>query len=122
MNYFSSINEPCPQDKNPAEFFMTMMTEEKAGVNKKDRIAKFVDAYNSSSMAKKYLEDAPALTKFENVDIGTLKYAASWGKQFSILYKRACRNYFRSSSSTVIRYLDQIVVALIALALFYNVH
>jgi len=58
IEYFKSINEPCPANKNPAEFLMTMMIEEKEGTSKEERVKYFIDKYNEhpdlSSIFPKY--------------------------------------------------------------------
>lgn len=51
MAYFNAINEPCPTNKNPAEFFMTMMTEEREGATKEDTVANFSNKFNESELS-----------------------------------------------------------------------
>ena len=120
VEYFTSIGEPCPRNKNPAEFFMTMMTEEKADATKEQRLVKFTEAYEKSEMSKRYLEEEKALTKFENCNMDKLKYAATWPSQFAILYARAWTGATRNKRFIFMRYFIQVYFALVAIALFFQ--
>jgi len=108
---------------------MTMMTEEKEGTTKEDRVACFSNHFNSNPISSKilnnciesYLENAEGLTELQNRDIGSVKYVASFSKQFKLLYGRSIKKCIRQKKFLVIRYAIQIFFALLCLALYFNV-
>jgi len=81
----------------------------------------FKDNYNSTPMAQKYLVVAPNLTPLANIDIATIKFSTPACNQFSLLYKRALTNTFRTAYSLFFPYLIQFYFAMFALILYYNV-
>ncbi len=112
VQYFDGIGHPCPVDKNPAEFFMTTMSQEGA--------AHFVSSYDRSPMAGRYLEDASGLTDFAGKDISTLKYAASWNEQLGILCRRSLMAYTRNKIAMSRRYFIIVYVAIVAMIFYYQ--
>jgi ATP-binding cassette subfamily G (WHITE) protein 1 len=48
VDYFKSIGRPCPETKNPAEYFMQMMTKEPEQINF------FVQKFNETPMSSKF--------------------------------------------------------------------
>lgn len=61
------------------------------------------------------------MTELKDIDIGTLKYVADFGKQFKLLYCRAWKKCIRQFRFLVMRYAIQIFFVLICLALYFDV-
>ena len=63
----------------------------------------------------------PNVTNFKEQDPAKMKFAATAGAQFCILYRRALLNICRTQGSSVQRYCISIFLALLGLVLYYDV-
>lgn len=68
-----------------------------------------------------YLENAEGLTELKDKSIESIKYVASFGEQFKLLYGRAIKKCFRQKKFLVMRYAIQIFFAILCLILYFDV-
>ncbi len=75
----------------------------------------------SNQIVESYEKKCPTITNFEVEDPAKMKFAASTGSQFSILFRRAMTNICRTQGTNIQRYCISIFLALLALVLYYDV-
>ncbi len=126
MKYFAGIGHPCPSNKNPADFFMSLLSEDTYKQNAKTdtTYAQFIE-----DMGKKYLESPgckkvecdPSMPELTDEFVRKRKYKASWFEQFITLYKRACLHNARLFGDEIFQIFAIILFSLFMLALYYDV-
>ena len=126
VTYFASINYPCPSNKNPADYFMSLLSEDTYSHtgNVQKTYPEFIE-----EMGKKYLEGPkcriaecnPQMPELTDDFVRQRKFKASWMQQFHILYKRASLNSLRLLGDEILRIFTIIVLGLFMLALYYDI-
>jgi hypothetical protein len=124
--YFASQGFDCPKNKNPADYFMSLLSEAsfKKVVNTTKTYSEFInglgDLYEASDLKTK-IEINQEMPELTDEYIVARKYEASWFRQFFTLYKRANVNCSRQMMDNVLRFITVIVLSLFILALYYDV-
>jgi hypothetical protein len=126
VEYFSSIGYSCPINKNPADFFMSLLSEDsysETGQTEKS-YEKFVE-----SIAVKYLESPkcvkvecdPQMIELTDEYVHQRKYKAPWLVQFKILFGRSILNSRRLFFDQLLKFIGLFFNSLLLLSLYYKV-
>lgn len=126
VRYFSSIGYACPVNKNPADYFMSLLSSDTySQIGHTDKTyADFIQ-----DLAQKYIE-GPKYTKVEcdpnmpeltDEFVHQRKYKAGFCRQFQILLGRSVKNCARLFVDEVMRIATMVILGLFMMALFYNI-
>lgn len=125
--YFGSIGYQCPMTKNPADYFMALLSSDtyaQAGHTDKT-YPEFIE-----DLAQKYIE-GPKFTKAEcdptmpeltDEFVHQRKYKANFWKQFTILMHRSVVNSVRLLVDEIMRTITIIILGLFMIALYYDIN
>lgn len=125
VNYFGSIGYHCPTDKNPADYFMSLLSADTySQIGNTDKTyAEFIEG-----LAQKYVE-GPKFTKVEpdssmpeltDEFVQQRKYKAGFCRQFQILIGRSIKNCARLFVDEIMRIISMIILGLFMIVLFYK--
>eukprot|EP00826_Nyctotherus_ovalis_P004756 TRINITY_DN1104_c0_g5_i2.p1 TRINITY_DN1104_c0_g5~~TRINITY_DN1104_c0_g5_i2.p1 ORF type:complete len:667 (-),score=156.46 TRINITY_DN1104_c0_g5_i2:175-2175(-) len=124
--YFATIGYECPMTKNPADYFMSLLSSDTfARIGHTDRTyEEFIE-----DLAQKYIE-GPKFTKVEcdssmpeltNDFVHERKYKAGGFTQFGILLERAVINRYRLFIDEFVRMIAIVVLGLFMISLYYDI-
>ncbi|KAG2387158.1 hypothetical protein C9374_001490 [Naegleria lovaniensis] len=136
--YFEKIGYTCPEEFNPADFVMDMVTENPSlasensergrrfKVEQDERIERILAHYTDSELKKENsqqgLEKSHALQDSLGVELVTLKksskYNSNWFYQFFVVLMRAFLNTIRNKGVNMARFSQQVSTAFL-LGLIY---
>ena len=126
MSYFSSIGYQCPTNKNPADYFMSLLSSDtykqfrRSDLSYSDFIEGLSQQYaNSSKFIKVELD--PNMPELTNKFVHERKYKAGLWTQFVILLGRGVLNCARLLKDDIMSLISDIIIALLMMTLFYDV-
>jgi hypothetical protein len=130
IEYFQGIGYPCPPLHNPADHYLRLLSgfqEEGSAEIDRSVVEKVISIYPSTEAAVnaeklQRTKSGPEESSKEEIsvkkeELGS-KYCASWGVQFSELYKRTLLMYKREPILTRVRFAQAVSVAVVVGLIF----
>lgn len=126
VGYFATIGYQCPMTKNPADYFMALLSADTytQSAHTDKTYPEFIE-----DLAQKYIE-GPKFTKVEcdptmpeltDEFVHQRKYKANFWQQLMILMHRAVVNSARLFVDEIMRTVSIIVLGLFMIALYYDI-
>jgi len=130
VEYFASINFPCPELSNPCDYFMTMMSKESiefecedGEINQAEIDTKYEELINmfDRSYQKSPLRcDANELVETKSLEGKSVLQQTPWFYQFNLLAKRNFLNLVRLPQTSYVKLITTAVTAIFAALLFWK--
>jgi len=124
--YFGSIGHNCPVTKNPADYFMSLLSSDTfASIGHTDKTyPEFIE-----DLSKNYIQSSkftkvecdPTMPELTDEFVKLRKYKAGGFGQFLILFHRSIRNCSRLFVDEITRMIGIMVLGLFMVSLYYNI-
>jgi ABC-type multidrug transport system ATPase subunit len=126
VSYFGSIGYHCPVTKNPADYFMSLLSSDTfASIGHTDKTyPEFIeDLSMKCAEGPKFtrVECDPSMPELTDDFVHQRKYKAKWFIQFLILLHRSVRNCARLFLDEITRAVALIILGLFMISLYYGI-
>jgi len=125
--YFDSIGYSCPVTKNPADYFMSLLSSDTfTSIGHTDKTyPEFIE-----DLSQKYVggpkftkvDCDPTMPKLTDEFVHQRKYKAAWFSQFFILLHRSIRNCARVFIDQITGVIGTIILGLVMVVLYYKIN